>query len=196
MDSQKISPKKTDNKFYIKIPVKPYVKRFMELNYGNPISFHSSPADYSLFRELLRDSRRYDSKYPEFLCTYSDYVTVLLSERDFYRHGWDLTKTNIIRFGTHFELKVKTMMRSFVGVYHGLGLPIYVAINKFQERFYFDEEVWPYQSIKKDFYRNGTRSNVDFDNVIFSKIEKIVVTNLYRQGTISHTFLKDYENDK
>lgn len=168
----------------------------MELNYGNPISFHSSPADYSLLRELLRDSRRYDSKYPEFLCTYSDYVTVLLSERDFYRHGWDLTKTNIIRFGSHFELKVKTMMRSFVGVYHGLGLPIYVAINKFQERFYFDEEVWPYQSIKKDFYRNGTRSNVDFDNVIFSKIEKIVVTNLYRQGTISHTFLKDYENDK
>ncbi len=182
--------------FHVSIPVKSYVKRFLELNYGDPVFFHPDREDYSVLRECLKDSRRYDSKYDDVLCTYSNNVTVLLTEYDFYHFGWDMTRTNVIKFGVHFETKVKTLMRSMVGIYHGLGLPINVSINKFQDRFFFDENVWQYQSIKKDFYRNGTTSKIDFDGEIFNKVEKIVVKNLYKKGTISHTFIKDYENDQ
>lgn len=185
-----------DKQFFISIPVKPYVKRFLELNYGDPVQFHADKADYAILRECLSDSRRFDANYNDFLCTYRDTVTVLLSERDFYRCGWEMSKTNIVKFGLHFENRAKILMRSIIGIYHGLGLPVHVSINKFQDRFYFDENVWPYGSIKKDFYRNGTAHQIDFDNEIFNKVEKIVMTNLSKNGTISPSLIKDYENDQ
>ena len=52
------------------------------------------------------------------------------------------------------------------------------------------------ESIKKDFYRNGTLNNIDFESEIFKKIEKIVMTNLSVYGTVTESFIKDYENDQ
>ncbi len=185
-----------DRQFFITIPVKPYVKRFLHLNYGDPVFFHTDKTDYSLLRECLSDSRKHEPITPDPISPYKEVVTVLLSERDFYRCGWDMTKPNVIRFGLHFERKAKTLMRNLVGIYHGLGLPINTSINKFQDKFYFDEDTWAYQSIKKDFYRNGSLTGIDFEGEIFRKIEKIVMTNLYNLGTVSETFIKDYENDQ
>lgn len=182
-------------KFVITVPVKPYVKRFIELNYGNPAWFHPDKADYSLLRDCLKESRKYDKRFPE-LCTYSERVSILISERDFYRVGWEMTRTNVVRFGTWFEMKAKTLMRSMVGIYHGLGLPMNVSITKFQDRFLFDEEAWPYQSIKKDLFRHTNYVEIDFDNEIFNKVEKIVMTNLYKKGTISPQYFSDYEHDQ
>ena len=84
-------------------------------------------------------------------------------------------------------------MRSFVGVYVALGLPPYKSINKFQERFEFDETYWPYESIKKDFYRNGSNDKIDFEGEIFDKIEKIVLRTLSDSGTISTLAKRRYE---
>ena len=185
-----------NNAFHITIPVKPYVKRFLELNFGDPVYFHPDKGDYAELRNCLKESRRVDSRFPPKICTYSCDVTVVLSERDFYRFGWEMSKNNIVRFGSHFEMKAKALMRSMVGLYHALGLPINISITRFQDKFYFDENVWPYQSIKKDFYRNGAVEQIDFENEIFSKVEKIVLSNLYKMGTITPGFIKDYENDQ
>jgi len=184
------------NPFNIVIPVKPYVKRFLELNFGDPVYFHPDKQDYEKVRGCLRDSRKNDSRFPPRICTYSTEITVVLSERDFYRYGWEMSHSNVVKFNSHFESRAKTLMRSMISIYHGLGLPINICINKFQERFYFDENVWTYESIKKDFYRNGYNQCVDFDNEIFMKVEKIVLTNLSDLGTITPSFIKDYENDK
>jgi hypothetical protein len=184
------------NQFNIVIPVKPYVKRFIELNYGDPVYFHPDKDDYEKLRSCLKDSRKADSRFPPRTCTYSCEITVLLSERDFYRYGWEMSHVNIIKFNAIFEARAKYLMRSMVGIYHGLGLPVNVSITKFQDRFYFDENVWPYDSIRKDFYRNGNNYKVDFDNEIYLKIEKIVLTNLSGCGTITPSFISDYENDR
>ena len=85
------------------------------------------------------------------------------------------------------------MMRSFVGVYVALGIPPYRSINKFQQRFEFDESYWPYESIKKDFYRNGSDEKIDFEGEIYSKIERIVLRTLYDSGTISKQAKNRYE---
>lgn len=188
--------------FYITIPVKPYVKRFLELNYGNPVYFHPDRAEYDRLRGALQKSCRSIERnripyiIDELACIYKTNVTVLLSERDFYRDGWELTKQEIIRLNAEWEKRTKVLMRSVVGIYHAMGLPLYISIQKFQEKFYFDEDVWPYQSIKKDFFRNGTISKIEFDSDIFAKIEKIVVTNLYTAGTLTSNYKNDHDNDK
>ena len=84
-------------------------------------------------------------------------------------------------------------MRSFVGVYVAAGMPIFKSINLFQERFLFEDTHWDYQSIKKDFYRNGTNAKIDFGKEIFGKIDEILLRNLYTLGTISKKAKTQYE---
>jgi hypothetical protein len=181
-------------KFTITIPVKPYVKRFIEINYGLPADFTNDPQTNKFFQELLRKpNSTYDKKYPDVICTYTTEIEVLISEHDFYRYGWELTKTDIVAFGKRFEDRAKVMMRSVVGVNIGLGLPINKSIERFQDRFLFCEDTWRYEAIKKDFYRNGQVELVDFDNEIFLKIEKIIMRNLYDLGTVSKKAINDYE---
>jgi len=200
--TENIKKSRPAKQFYITIPVKPYVRRNLELNYGDPVYFHSDISDYNKLRLALQKSRetleqnRIPYLIEDLSCTYKTNITVLLSERDFYRDGWELTKQEIIKLNRNYEARAKTLMRTIVGVYHAMGLPLVSAINKFQDKFYFDENIWPYQSIKKDFYRNGTISKIDFEGAVFNKIEKIVVTNLYSLGTLTKEYFNDYDNDK
>lgn len=184
-------------KFSVTVPVKPYVKRFLEINYGLPVDFTQNAVTNKFFQGLLSKPNTYfDKKYPDIFCYYTQVVEVWISEHDFYRYGWELSKTNIVAFGRYFEDRAKMMMRSIVGVHIGLGLPINKSIIKFQDRFHYDEDVWPYQTIKKDFYRNGMVEVVDFDKEIFNKIEKLIMRNLYNLGTISKQVIKQYETSE
>jgi len=84
-------------------------------------------------------------------------------------------------------------MRNIVGIHVSLGMPINKSIEKFQERYRFYEDIWKYEAIKKDFFRNGRLERVDFDEEIFHKIEKIILHNLYDLGTIGKQVIKEYE---
>lgn len=186
--------KVTPQKFTVTIPVKPYVKRFLEKKYTLPVDFSNNSRDNAFFQKLLRkpDSSN-DRKYPDIICTYTEQVEVLISEHDFYKYGWELTKTDIVAFGKQFEDQAKLLMRNFVGVYHSLGLPYKTSIIKFQQRHNFNEDVWGYETIKKDFFRNGTIEDLDFEIEIFDKIDKIIMRNLSGLGTVSDLMLKEYE---
>lgn len=185
---------KKSAKFFVSIPVKPYVKRFLEKKYNLPVDFSGNPRDNAFFQKLLSkpDSSR-DKQYPDIICTYTEDVEVVISEHDFYKYGWELTKTDTVAFGKHFEDQAKLLMRNFVGVYHSLGLPYKNSITRFQQRHNFDEDVWSYQTIKKDFFRNGTVEDLDFEIEIFNKIDKIIMRNLYSLGTVSELMIKEYE---
>jgi hypothetical protein len=104
-------------KFVVTLPVKPYVKRFIEINYGFPANFSSNPDVNKFFLSLLKkpDTSK-DKRYSEQLFNYTALMEVAISQHDFYHYGWELTRTDIIAFGQYFEEKAKFMMRSFVGV--------------------------------------------------------------------------------
>jgi len=188
---------RTCKRFTISVPVKPYIKRFLELNYGSPVDFNKDPKARRVFRNLLRKpSIRYDYRYPDSLLYNKPEVEIYISEDDFYRYGWELSKTNIIAFGKYFEDNAKFFMRTAVGIYSGLGLPLNISIVKFQENFGFDEDTWNYESIKKDFYRNGKKFKIDFSEIIFKKLNNLFLVNLSDQGTISQETINSYENNK
>ena len=184
-------------KFFVHVQVKPYVRRFLELNYGTPVLIAKDPAAHRFLQELLRkpDTNR-DKQYPEQICTYTDLAEIVISEHDFYRYGWELTKTDTVAFGRYFEDRAKTLMRNIVGVKVSAGLPLKTAIVNFQERYGFDEDTWSYETIKKDFNRNGFLERIDFETEIFQKIERIVLRNLYGLGTISKSMITTYESDQ
>lgn len=184
-------------KFFVHVQVKPYVRRFLELNYGSPVLLSKDPAAHRFLQQLLRkpDTTR-DKQYPEQICTYTDLAEIVISEHDFYRYGWELTKTDTVAFGRYFEDRAKTLMRNIVGVKVSAGLQLKSAIVNFQERYGFDEDTWSYETIKKDFNRNGFLERIDFETEIFQKIERIVLRNLYGLGTISKSMITTYESDQ
>ena len=181
----------------ITIPVKPYVKRFLEINYGDPVDFSHDSYYQAKVREMVRkpNSRR-DKMYSDRLTNYSTFVKVMISEDDIYRYGCELTKTDIVRFGKLIEARAKFMMRLMVGLNIAIGRSIKNSILSFQDRYFFDENIWPYQSIKKDFFRNGTPHRINFDEEIFGKVEKIFLDNLYNSGTICPPAYESYLNKK
>jgi len=189
--------KTPSSKFTVSIPVKPYVKRFLEINFGLPVDFTGDPESNKFFKELLhKPNTSSDRKYSDNIFTYSQCIEVVISEHDFYRYGWELTKTNIVAFGQHFEDHAKLMMRNIIGVSVGLGMPMNKSIVKFQTTFLFDEDIWAYESIKKDFYRNAKVDIIDFENEIFNKIQHLLLRNLYDLGTLSAKAIQSYETVK
>jgi hypothetical protein len=185
------------SQFTVNIPVKRYVKIFLEENCGNPVDLINIPSLKIFFRRCLKKpDKRWDYKSEKIPDIYRDIVNISITEDEFYRYGWELTKTDIIAFGKEVEVMAKLMMRNIIGVNNSIGLPINKTIEKFQNDFGFSEEDWTYQTIKKDFYRNGNNIKIDFNNEIFSKIQLIIMENLYKQGTISQKYKKKYENIK
>lgn len=182
------------SEFTVTIPVKPYVKQYLINNCGDPVDLSNLP-DLKLYlrRLLKKPSDRWNSRYTNELKTYNENINIIISEDDFYRYGYELTKTDIIAFSREVELKAKCVMRTMVGILVGLGLPVNKSISRFQERYNFNEDNWSYQTIKKDFYRNGEKEIIDFDYEIFNKIEKLILVNLYNKGTISHKQLLEYD---
>ena len=184
------------NKFTLSISVKPYVKRYLEINYGSPLDLASNPASHEKFTYLLKNPNSYqDCKISNYVSYYTETVDVMISEHDFYRYGWELTKTNTVAFNVYFERQVKMFMRLIVGTQIGLGMSINKSITYFQKKFSFPEDVWPYDSIYKDFYRNGYSEIVDFDNEIFNKFHKIIMRNLSDFRTLSKHAIQYYENN-
>ena len=181
-------------KFNITVPVKPYVKRFLENNYGNPVDFRNHPRENEMFKRMLKKpTYDNDHKYKTDLCKQSHAVEIAISDRDFYRHGWELTKTDIVSFGRHFERNAKWLMRSVVSTYISFGIPINVAIITFQTRFQLEEEFWPFDSIKKDFFRFKVNNEIDFNQFAYQHLEKLILVNISDAGAIPSHAIRNYE---
>ena len=166
-------------KFVVTIPVKPYVKRFIEMNYG-------LPADFSKYPELQKEVQRclrkpvteYDRQFENKLCTYTKTLEIVISQDNFYRYGWEFSKTDIVSFGKIFEYTIKSQMHNTVTIYRGIGLTTKDSIQKFQKHFSMEEEYWPFDSIKKEYYRKRPDVEVNFFPEIIEKINHLFMSTL------------------
>jgi len=181
-------------KFNLTVPVKPYVKRFLENNYGNPVDFRNHTRENEMFKRMLKKPcYKEEDKYKKELCLHSNVVEIAISERDFYRHGWELSKTDIVSFGKHFEKNAKWLMRSVVSTYVSFGIPINIAINKFQTRFQLEEEYWPFDSIKKDFFRFKINHEIDFNQFAYQHLEHMILLNMSNAGAITNHIIMNHD---
>jgi len=183
--------------FTLQLQTKPYVHQFLTSNFGDPANFSNDPRLQSLFRRCLKKpSKRCQGKYSQLsLLRYSEHSRIIISEDDFYRFGWEMTRTDTIYFGRELENRAKFLMRNIVSVYMAF-MSQKEAILLFQENFGYSEEIWSYDSIKKDFFRNGPQQKVNFMSEITKKTNHIILGNLSDLGTISRKLLKDHERNQ
>jgi len=180
-------------KFCATIPVKPYVKSFLENNYGNPVNFNNYPRENEFFLKMLKKpTTDKDYMYQPDLSRYFTTVRIEISERTFYRYGWELSKTDNIVFGKHYERHAKMLMRTIVGTYVAFGMPINIAILRFQKRFNMREEDWSFETIVKDFFRYKTMHKIDFEHHAYEHLEELILINMYNAGVLSKSLMKDF----
>jgi hypothetical protein len=182
------------DQFYLIVACKPYVKRFLEINFGNPVDLSGDIMLRTMIRQSLKKpDKKFDKILGEMSCRYCETIRVKISDDEFYRYGWELWKSDTVKFGKEIESRVKFMMRTLVAVNLSLNGSIKMSIIHFQDRFEFQEDVWPYDTIKKEFFRNGIHDQIDFNDEIFNKLENIIMVNLSKKGTVLPQALKHYE---
>jgi len=186
------------SKFTINIPCKPYVKRFLELNYGSPVDFTKDKTLYIEFRnKLMRPSTRYNNCYDKLkFDRYSETVSIKITESDFYQYGWDLSITDMVNFNVIIESRAKTFMYIIVGTRLSFGQYMTDCIGYFQQKYDFPETVWPKESMIKDCQRNLNITKNEIVNNISEMIDKITIVKLSEKRTISHKLKKEHESTK
>lgn len=162
--------------FTVTIPCKPYVRHFLVTKYGDPVNLTSERQLNNFFRRMLKKPcARHDKYYQDLLqypgTYYSCKMEVVVSESDFYRYGWELTKTDVVAFNGEIEGRVKMLMRNSVELFENM-MSQKEAIFRFQEIFGFTEDVWPYESIKKDYYRSVVPNKISIKNEMIDFISK------------------------
>lgn len=183
------------SKFSIILPCKPYTKRFLELNYGNPVDFTKDKTLYPQFRKKLqRQNNRYEQRYQNCnFSRYTDSIEVKITRDDFYRNGWELSKTDLVNFNRDIESRTKIFMYVIVSTRMAFGMSLTDSISYFQDAYDFPEEIWPKESITKDCQRNLTITKNEVLNNISALIDKLSLEKLSVNGTISRNFKKAYE---
>lgn len=182
-------------KFSITIPCKPYVRRYLELTYGQSVDFTKDNAIYPVFRKKLeKPSNKRKATYTKYsLDKYNDSVTCKILQTDFYEYGWELTVTDIVSFNREIEGRAKLFMYLIISSRISFGMAQTDAIRYFQDRFDFPEEIWPAESINKDCQRNLTVSKNEIIENISELIDKIITGKLSEKRTTCPKINKAYE---
>lgn len=136
------------------VPVKPYIKKYLEKNYGNPVNFSGVRGLNDFFCLLLeKQTQRYDKRTT--LSLYDDEVTIVVTRDVFYRYGWTMTSTSVVSFNSLFEFIIKTRTRDIIGVRkNDAKLRIAPSIRQLQLDFDFTEDNFSFDAIKKDIQRH------------------------------------------
>lgn len=179
----------------IKLPVKSYVKHFIEDNFSLPVRFYQDKFLMASIKNLLRKKPVSFNLDTFNVDVYSHNITFFINMTDFNRYGCYLDEAGILYINRYFENKIKTLMRSWCASQHAYGLPATICVREFQERFGFTEDIWKAESIYKDCQRNNV-FNHDINHQLVNKIHDIILSEMSKNRTITNLALKLYENDK
>lgn len=139
----------------INVPTKAYLKKYMESEYGNPITMTRGDKYGSLLLLMLeKNSREYDWNFQH--CKSS--MTIRLKTKWYHRKGTDFSKTNILYLNTIIEADFKMMMRTYVyaKLDHFPPQKKKDAILSFLTLWGVTHDEMPYETAKKDIDRYFT----------------------------------------
>jgi hypothetical protein len=111
------------------------------------------------FFQLVKDP----SEHQDTKCThdYRETLTIKITEDIFLRRGYVLSKTDIRSFNNFVEDHLKQQAWKIIDTILEMnsGTKINEAIDFVYEKYGMDENVWPYETIKKGYYRHRQSSD-------------------------------------
>lgn len=176
------------------LPCKPYVKRFIEQNFGDPADFSRDEELYDNFRSMLtKNNNRQDRYYSKlFLDKYSDSIRIKITDDDFYRYGWEIPLADMIKLNKKIECRVKILVHTVISSQLAFGFTTSLCVDYFQQQFDYPEDIWKKESIIKECQRNMSVNKKVFQKNMVSNIHQIIVDKLGDANIISRKAGKKY----
>ncbi|MDR2086526.1 MAG: hypothetical protein LBP72_05065 [Dysgonamonadaceae bacterium] len=160
-------------RFRLKFPCKPYIRRYLEITFGNPAELSKDKVLYDVFRlKLRKKSYRYDRGQYRTLSKYTDSIDIKIGRDDFYRYGWELSRTDIVAFNILLEGRVKLLLYKTISLYRAFNYPLTKSIAIFQQKYGFTEEDWPAESVRRECRRNLKIHGDDMGCLIDEMVKK------------------------
>jgi hypothetical protein len=150
------------------ISVKKYIRHYLQQRFGDPTLLTKDHQIGKYLYQLLGDAcTRNDSDFKP----YKDTLTVKITEDVFLRKGYLLTATNVINFNNFVEEVIKNEMFLHIDVIreHRPGIKIKSAIEHVMQKMLFDENVFPYETMKKSYDRYRLKKNGEIVNRISAR---------------------------
>jgi hypothetical protein len=142
----------------IEIPVKLYIKRYLNVKYGDPAHMNRKDLEGSFLYELIEDPRQDRDKEAG---NYTHKLNLFLPDHVLMRKGYYLTPTQVTTFNCFMERFIKIEMRNHIDLIlrTNPATEIRDAIYDYQQHYKLHDDYFPFDSIKKDYYRYRIRSN-------------------------------------
>jgi len=168
------------------IPVKPYVKKFIEE--GNSIKPYVLDMIYTLFQKSpVRDQLQFS-----FECC----IKLQLPQKVFETNGWVLNRKNVVIFNRALEGYIKDRFECELeaNIHRSIKqqekFHIQEMILDLRKKFGLDEDIFPFETIKKSLQRFCERENIDLQEIkIFSKY----VPKKQPLITVNHNLVKSID---
>ena len=197
--------RKARERYVVWLWVAPFVKQYLltnfaveDVNWTDLVNISSDRYLDVLFRSrLMKPSNRYDKRI-EASGSYkfrNVKVALEITKSDFLEHGWSLTPTDASALSKALEIRCRTILLTYLSAAYMITPNLSACIQKFYESYHFDEETWPSDSIRRIWNRDKTIDKTTLKTDIDEKINKIILVQLFRNGTISQQGLKTYEDN-
>ena len=154
----------------VDIYVKKYVKIYLENKYGKVIFLKEKVKDK--FLDCIRDKTDPRGKLWIDSNPYEYKITIAISEYEFYHHGFNMTKTNMVKFSKFVEYEIKEQSRIYGAIFKSFGMSYVKGIRVFQKTYRLSEDNYNFECARKDMQRNG----VVIDDNMEDKICEILAT--------------------
>lgn len=128
----------------VKVPCKPYVKKFLISSYGNPVNVKKDKHIYKylqkvLERKLHRNNGRASFKqYGKMI--YHEEVELVINKDTFKHNGFDLHREDVTDLNAIFEGHIKKIICVFIFALMSCGFKKINAITEAQKVFGFSED--------------------------------------------------------
>lgn len=186
-------------RFSVWMPCKAYVKCYLLSNFNSPdedwpeiVNLSSNHILHDLFIQRLKKSTERRDK--SLTCSkYTASVAIEISKDEFYRYGWSLTDTDLVKFNKYLESQIKLVLHTYVNMMRMTGMNMTDCIKRFREKTHIKETDWDNDSIRKELYRNLDAPSQDMIDEFLLKIEQKVWAVLSKNGTITEQGKNYYE---
>ncbi len=172
----------------LKIDCDKRVRAYLELNAGSPVDLNHLPDMKDLLRNCLYKSDL--SPRDKVSQKHNDIARIKIPDQFL---TYDIIPPPIMyipEFNKAIEQKLRYFTRQYILINCSLGYSITSCIRDFQDRFGFYEQVWSFDSIKKDFNRHRFKTDMAFMKEIQKENNRILLKNMSDLGMISQRMLK------
>jgi hypothetical protein len=155
------------NMVEISIPVKPFVKQFLENKYGSPAFLTAKDPVGKYFQLLLTNNPHHRDKRG---VRYKESIEIHVSSDQFFRYGFSLSATSVVWFNNFLEHLIKSELFMFLDFHvNRQNIPQKKAIELFMDEAGFCEDTWPFETIKKAHNRHRAKKNHYSENIHLSE---------------------------